>query len=69
MQLESVTPSQLSYTDIRIINQHGSSAFYFLPLDTYGWVFPVVTGTSYVVMKEVFHSALDGGRNPMVLSL
>jgi hypothetical protein len=44
MQLEGVTPSQLSYTDVHLNSEVGSSEFSFLPLDTSGWVFPVVTG-------------------------
>jgi len=44
MQLESVTPGQLSYTDLVVRSSVGEGEFYFLPLDTYGWVFPVLTG-------------------------
>jgi hypothetical protein len=44
LQLEGVTPSQLSYTDMIVRSDVGESPFFFLPLDTFGWVFPVVTG-------------------------
>eukprot|EP01036_Dinobryon_divergens_P027890 gene27890-36744_t len=44
MQLENVAPGQLYYTDINIISDAGVGRYYFLPLDTSGWVFPVVSG-------------------------
>jgi hypothetical protein len=44
MQLTDVNPSQLSYTDLIARSDVGEAEFFFLPLDTYGWVFPVVTG-------------------------
>lgn len=44
LSVESVTPSQLTYTDITAKSAMGTGDFFFLPLDTYGWVFPVVTG-------------------------
>ena len=44
MQVENVSPSQLLYTDLTIKSEAGSASFYFLPLDSSGWVFPVVTG-------------------------
>jgi len=46
MQLENVSPGQLYYTDLDVISDAGTGSFYFLPLDTSGWVFPVVTGTN-----------------------
>ncbi len=44
LQIDGVTPSQLSYTDMALRSAVGSAEMYFLPLDSYGWVFPVVTG-------------------------
>ncbi|RYG70223.1 hypothetical protein EON64_00770, partial [archaeon] len=52
MQVESVRPSQLSYTDIWVRTPKGNSEFFFLPLDTYGWVFPVVTGSNKTYVME-----------------
>lgn len=46
MQIEGVSPSVLSYTDVIARSATGEDSFYFLPLDTYGWVFPVVTGAN-----------------------
>lgn len=46
MQMTDVTPSQLPYTDLNILSAVGMGEVYFLPLDTYGWVFPVATGPS-----------------------
>ena len=44
MQLEDVTPNQLHYTDVNVFSQYGDGEIYFLPLDSYGWVFPLLTG-------------------------
>lgn len=44
MQVDDVTPSQLSFTDVIVRSAVGEDEFFFLPLDSYGWVFPVVTG-------------------------
>ena len=44
MQLENASPGQLYYTNIEIISAAGKGKYYFLPLDTSGWVFPVVSG-------------------------
>ena len=44
MELDDVTPNQLHYTDIVVFSEYGNSEIYFLPLDSYGWVFPLLTG-------------------------
>lgn len=59
MQIDNVSPSQLSYTDIRIFTTVGNSEFYFLPLDTYGWVFPVITGNNHTYRLEWTDSGIS----------
>lgn len=44
MQLENVDPQPLYGSDLTIRSAAGNAVFYYLPLDTSGWVFPVVTG-------------------------
>jgi hypothetical protein len=52
VQLDAVTPSQLSYTDVVVRSAVGESEYNFLPMDTYGWVFAAVTGTNKTYTYE-----------------
>jgi hypothetical protein len=47
LAIDSVSPSQLSYTDITVKSAVGSSQLYFLPLDIYGWAAPIVSNHTY----------------------
>lgn len=46
-QIDGVSPNQVSFTDLTISSESSSrDEIYFLPLDSFGWVFPVVTGNN-----------------------
>jgi hypothetical protein len=46
--IDGVTPTQLPFTDIAITSNAGENAnMFFLPLDIYGWVVPLVSNHTY----------------------
>ena len=47
VEIDYVTPNQVDFTDLRIFGGNRSSELYFLPMDIYGWVAPLVTGHTY----------------------
>jgi hypothetical protein len=65
VQLDAVTPSQLSFTDVVVKSAVGETEFFFLPLDTYGWVFPAVTG----INKTYQYIWRDAGISAYTLNL
>ena len=64
VNLDSVTPSQLSYTDVTVMSEVGESSYFFLPMDTYGWVFAAVTG----VNKTYTYKWKDAGTSAYTLN-
>ena len=76
MQVENVSPNQLYYTDLTVQSDAGYSSVFFLPLDSSGWVFPVVTGDqkSYTLVwaannnMQTRSSTLTLGRPAYLLS-
>ena len=65
VQLDAVTPSQLSYTNVVVKSAVGQSSFFFLPMDTYGWVFPAVTGPN----KNYSYIWADAGISAYTMNL
>ena len=48
--VDGVTPNVLHYTDITIQSKFGVDSTYFLPLDIFGWVIPLVDNQTYSII-------------------